>query len=78
MQNDVNLVKLVHAEIVNGWQITANLSRFGGLAVFARDGSGDCRYQSENILEAREWASKNPCKVPVLPLAGTISEICGE
>jgi hypothetical protein len=63
MEYDVKLVRNVFAEPVNGFLVSASLDRFGGLAVFCTElESGICRYQSENILEARKWAKANKIK----------------
>jgi hypothetical protein len=54
---DKTLIKLVHSETVGNYQITAILTRFGGLCVIARDVEDAMKdiYQGDNILEARNW-----------------------
>jgi hypothetical protein len=54
---DTKLIKCVHSEKVGPYQITAILTRFGGLCVIARhtEDKMNAIYQGENILEARNW-----------------------
>ena len=60
---DTSLVKVVHREQImdasnTAWELTATLTRFGGLCVIVLatdDANNEC-WQGENILEARSWA----------------------
>lgn len=59
-KSDTSLIKVVHRETVTGpegdWNLTATLTRFGGLCVIVmQDDNNEC-WQGENILEGRAWA----------------------
>lgn len=56
--HDKNLIKRVHAETRGAFEITASISRFGGLSVFvaATVDPADFIWQGDNILAARAWA----------------------
>ena len=58
--SDVNLVKIVHRELVNGYEVSAMITRFGELAVFvyAKYPVEDLIAQTDNILKARDIANK--------------------
>lgn len=63
MKSDPRLVKTVHREVIGVYSIRANLTRFGGLAVFvyhpAMEGGNEPLWQGENILEAREFCREH-------------------
>jgi hypothetical protein len=59
--HDKTLPRIVFREIIDRnkgqWQLTATLSRFGGLCVLVMkldDNDMTC-YQGDNICEARKW-----------------------
>ena len=62
-KTDTSLIKVVHRETIMGgdntaWELTATLTRFGGLCVLVLavdDANYEC-WQGENIIEARNWA----------------------
>ena len=62
-KTDTSLIKVVHRETIMGadntaWELTATLTRFGGLGVLVLavdDANYEC-WQGDNIIEARDWA----------------------
>ena len=62
-KTDTTLIKVVHREQIMGadniaWELTATLTRFGGLCVIVLavdDSNYEC-WQGENVIEARNWA----------------------
>lgn len=55
LRTDSALCRIVFKETIGDLELTASLTRFGGLAVFVSAPDASLLWQGENILDARLW-----------------------